>query len=90
MKTEYLRLDFVRQMKAARMACTETQQLRCKVKQDRDSHHTTQFGMKHRNITLKDRNIFIYCLSLVDTVTCYLLLVGGGRYPVELVEMCAS
>lgn len=36
MEGEYLRLYFVRQMKRARMACTETQQLKSKFKQDRD------------------------------------------------------
>ncbi|KAF3636712.1 hypothetical protein FXO37_25315 [Capsicum annuum] len=44
----------------------------------------TMFNSQHRQ-TLGD--FFPSVLALVDRVTWYLLLVGGGRYPVELVEV---
>ena len=36
---------------------------------------------------VEERKDFLY---LVDRVTWYWLLVGGGRYPVELVKVCGS
>ncbi|PHT42438.1 hypothetical protein CQW23_16463 [Capsicum baccatum] len=47
-------------------------------------HHEFSGSISNRAQTL--RNIFLFVLALVDRFSWYLLLVKGGRCPVELVE----